>query len=310
MTVVRRLLIRAANNYDKDFKVVPINTNTPVEIDSDIGVFQVYVNTKKFDGSKPHLDNSLYELGDNVYLNGEPVDADVTDADELTKLVNSNMRINIKFTPKVPIKGSELIFGNDFTVPIRNHVPTTLLSTGLKFFQWFVNKTVRGDIYDDEPYLYGLALNSFTYLAVDTDGEPTQRLSGPASYLAHKPLMEFINYIENLNDNPDNTLKIPTTSNARRKFFLDVDNCDAFVFNEGTTYNLQFDTRFLKMEDSQYAVSIPTFGSKTFDVNVNNYANEHLNNFNFTVKQNGYEGVRYGTYGLVINFALLDEEGQ
>lgn len=62
------------------------------------------------------------------------------------------------------------------------------------------------------------------------------------------------------------------------------------------------------MSDSKYAVLIPTFGSKTFDIDVLKYANETLNNFNWIIKVDGYEGVGYGETGLVLNFALADEE--
>ena len=73
----------------------------------------------------------------------------------------------IEFTPNKDIKGSSLIFGNDFTYSIKEYVPATLLNTGLKIFNWFINDSIKGDAYTDKPYLYGPGLNSFTYMAID-----------------------------------------------------------------------------------------------------------------------------------------------
>ncbi|KAK6458949.1 uncharacterized protein RJT20DRAFT_10583 [Scheffersomyces xylosifermentans] len=305
MTTTKRLLIRASNSYDTDL-VVPVNTNIPLEIDSAIGKFKLLIIVKNFDGSKPHLANSLYNTGEKTYLNGEPIGPEVSDVDDLTKSLNPNLRVEVHFEPKEPINGSELIFGNDLSVPIKDYVPTTLLSTGLKFFSWFVNKTMRADIYSDKPFIYGLALNSFTYLSVNKsdDNELTQQLSPSKK----PPAVPFTNFKENLNENPDNILNIPESSTERVRYFLSLDKCKEFTFNKDTSYILQFDTNFIKMADSHYAVSIPTFGNRTFDIDVSSYANDKLNNFNWTIKLNGIDEVDTGTLGLVINFALLEEE--
>ena len=61
------------------------------------------------------------------------------------------------------------------------------------------------------------------------------------------------------------------------------------------------------MADSKYSVSIPTYGNSTFDIDVLRYANEKLDNFNWTIKQGGQDGVGHGRLGLIVNFALRDE---
>lgn len=306
-SVVKRLVIRVSSSYDlSNSQIVPINTNKPIDIESDIGVFSLVINIKDFDGAKPHISNSCYNLRDGKYLNGEPCEKKETiNVDHF----NPNLRFNINFKPKYPIKGSDLIFGNDFLVPIRNQIPTTLLSTGLKFFTWFINKTVRGDVYSDKPFIYGLALNSFSFLSINND-HAKSILEQNETTLAGKSSDEStdrLNLTENLNENIDNILKIPTKSLDRKKFFTTLSNCDDFVFNESTSYIFQFDTNYLKLADSKYAVSIPTYGNKTFDINVSSYANEELDNFNWTIKQGGIDAVGLGKIGLIINFALLNE---
>ncbi|CAI5755913.1 unnamed protein product [Candida verbasci] len=291
MSIIKRLFIKVSNSYDSNFQIVPVNTEQPIEIKSDIGVFKLIVNIKKFDGAKPHLSNSLYNIGDKKFLNNESID--YTPKEITNCQTTPNLRINIEYTPNQDIKGGELLFGNDFTYPIKDYVPTTLLSTGLKLFNWFINNTVKGDIYNEKPFLYGLALNSFTYLGINE--------SKPELVSDSKKGDEPVNSKENLNLQNEN---IPTDSIQRKKYFNTVEKCnDEFNFKKDQHYNLQFDTDFLKLGDSKYSVAIPTF-----DIDVGNYANETLNNVNWVVKKNGYDGVGQGELGLIINFALLDEE--
>lgn len=291
--MTKRLLIKASNNYNDGFQVVPVNTLIPIKIESEIGTFELIINIKNFDGSQKHKGNSLYNSGDRKYLNGESFTA----AKE-TETNESNLSFEVSFRPKFVIGGSDFIFGNDFTTPIKDHVPVTLLTAGLKFFNWFINSTVKGDIYSDKPYLYGPILNSCTYLGIN-DSIPFKYSKTDTS---KKKLPE------NLNSNFDNILKIPKLSLDRKKFFNKLSNCENFTFLETNSYKLKFDTNFIKLRDSQYSVSLPTYNNNTFDINVSNYANEHLNNFNWVIKYGGYDGLNSGTIGLVVNFSLIDEE--
>lgn len=314
--MVKRLVIKASNNYVDGFQIIPVNTGKPVRIESDIGVFTVAVNIADFDGShKVHQANSCYNLGDTKYLNQEPFDRlklDIKDDDSLklhdiesTKLYpGSHLNLIIGYRPKYNIKGDELLFGNDFTLPIRDHVPTTLLLTGLKFFTWFVNKTVKGDIYSDKPYIYGLALNSFTHLGLTNSALSYAKDIEEAGVKGTTPL----DFKENLIFNHNNNQKFPESAKGRIKWFHDGKKCSQFTYYDDTDYFMQFDTNFLKMGDSKYYVSLPTFGNKTFDIDVLKYANNVLDNVNWTIKQNGWAGVGEGNYGLVVNFSLIDED--
>ncbi|CAK9436229.1 uncharacterized protein LODBEIA_P07870 [Lodderomyces beijingensis] len=290
MAIVKRLFIKASSNYDTDFQIVPVNSDQPLEIKSDIGIFKLFVDIKQFDGAKEHLSNSLYNRKDQTYLNGEKVDAKPRELESAGP--DPNLRISIEFTPQDDIPGGELVFGNDFTYAIKEYVPTTLLSTGLRLFNWFINNTVTGDIYNEKPYLYGLALNSFSYVGINKL-EPSGIVNEKS-----KP----INYKENLNEYLQ---EIPEDSNGRIKFFNSREKCNEFVFKKDTNYDFRFDTDFLKLGDSKYLVSIPKF-----DLDVSRYANDTLNNVNWVIKQNGFEGVGQGKLGLVINFALSTEEDE
>lgn len=293
--MVKRLVIKASNNYNGEYQTVPINSLAPVKIILELGTFELLINIKNFDGSKPHKTNSLRNLGDKQYLNGEPKTGKEPEGLEDTK--QSNLSFEINFQPNQSVNGKDLIFGNDFTTPIKDSVPVTLLSAGLKFFNWFINSTVKGDIYNDKPYLYGPVLNSCTYMSID-DKIPFKYSTADTS---------SSKYPENLNDNIDNVLKIPGLSLDRKKFFNKLPTCENFVFLNSNAYKMKFDTNFIKMADSKYSVSLPTYNSNTFDIDVLSYANEKLNNFNWVIKCGGYDGVASGTVGLVVNFALVDE---
>lgn len=270
----KRLYITASNSYDSDKNIVPINTGKPVSIDSPIGKFEVEINIKNFDGAKPHLSNSYYNQNSSSLL--------IDDTARVTNPDVDNLVVKVYFTPSADLVSSSVIFGNDATYPIKEHIPVTLLSTGLKFFTWFINKTIKADINSNKPYLYGLAINSFTYVSKD--------------------------WSDSLKEVLDDS--IPSTSAERVKYFTNTKHSDDYTFTKGEKHLLQFNTSFVKMLDSKYAVSIPSFGSKTFDIDVSNYANDKLNNFNWVVKKDGTNGVGEGELGLIINFALRDEDDE
>lgn len=289
--MVKRLVIKVSNDYDSKFEYIPVNTLVPVSIESEIGKFELIINIKNFDGSQFHRANSLYNLGDDKYLDGKDF------ADSRNEYLQANLSFEVNFQPKFPIKGDELIFGNEFTTSLKEYVPTSLLSSGLKIFNWFINNTVKGDIYNQNPYLYGPILNSCTYMSI-TDQIPFKYSTVDSS----KQKLP-----ENLNENTDNIVKIPCLSLDRKKFFNKLSNCENFVFLDSSVYKLKFDTNLIKLQDSNYAVSLPTYKNKTLDINVSKYADDKLNNFNWIIKCGGYDGVGSGKIGLVVNFALIDE---
>lgn len=289
--MVKRLLIKASNNYDSGFQIVPVNTGKPLEIATGIGVFTLVVNIRGFDGCEHHKTNSCYNSGDIKYLDGserqEP--REVTNADGGP---HANVGLTMSFRPLLPIKGNELVFGNDITTPMYEYVPARILDLGLKFFTTFINRSTKGDFYGSKPYLYGLGLSTFTYAGILNGSRSEEKTVGE----------------ENLSDNIDNVLDIPHTPDKRKKFFSDLGHCESFVLNNDTNYVLEFKSNFMKMSDCTYAVSLPTFGHRTFDIDVSKYVNENLNNFNWVIKQGGLEGVDHGKTGLVVNFSLVDED--
>lgn len=299
--MIKRLVISASSDYSNERKLVPVNTNEPVILNSELGEVKLRVFIRNFDGANPHLSNSLYNVGDAAYLNAEPKKQGEQDERD-----QHNLRLAIDFKPKKDIKGNKLLFGNDFGVPIRDYVPSMLLSTGLKLFTKFINSTLRGDIYCDKPFLYGLVANSITYVTLNnTDKNGKEWPLPPANYGGKYGGGD---YEENLVENGDKDIKIPVGAGPRKGFFTNLKNCEHLTFRANQSYRFIFDTISVKVADSKYAICIPTIAGRTYDIDVSKYANDKLNNFNWVLKSDGYEGVGHGTTAMVLNFALVEEK--
>lgn len=268
---MKKLHILAAAGHNGPFETVGVNSGKPLVTESEVGKVEVLTYICDFDGCKQHADNSMHNAGDSQFLGGAKADVGAKRG--------GNLAIDLYFTPSSDVAGDALLFGNDCTTPVKDYVPALLLNTGLKFFSWWINPTVKGDVYADKPYLYGLALNSFS--VIGRDGEE-----------------------ENL---ASEELEVPSDSAHRIKFFSKKDQCEKFVFEKGHTYLLRFETNFISLKDSKYNIAIPTYGSLTFDIDVGHYANEHLDNANFVLKVGGIEGVDAGHDALVLKFAVVDE---
>ncbi|PVH16119.1 uncharacterized protein CXQ87_003983 [Candidozyma duobushaemuli] len=275
----KKLHITASTTYDDAFQTVPVNSGRALQFESDLGLVSVQIYIKDFDGSNKHTPGT-------------------EDGPETDNQSTPNFRLLITLKPSEAISGTQLLFGNECLTPVKDRVPVSLLSTGLKFFSWFINPSIKSDLYGDMPYLYGYALNSFSKINVrkditNTDGQDS--------------IVPSAGSTENLNEGLDNQ-DIPIKSEGRKKFFTNADNASKFTFLEGQTYTFQFDTDLIKLGNSQHKISIPTYGNRTLDIDVAQYANENLNNFNWVLKKDGMNGAKEGTIGLLINFALTVDD--
>lgn len=134
------------------------------------------------------------------------------------------------FTPHAAnISGQDLVFGNHFSHPIRQSLPYVfpLLLQALKW----IDPSIQGDVYSDEPWLYGPALASMT--AVSTN--PSR---------AGAVVQE------------DNGLGLDASE--RRKYFLDEGHRQEWAFKEGKTYGFGFSGPWLDF--NLFAVHLPGWG--------------------------------------------------
>lgn len=277
---MKKLIIQASNSYDGDPQVVPINSLDPIIITSEFGTFKLMISIKDFDGTKAHKHNSL---------------PNIKGLDELLPSLATgppNLCFDIQFIPNTDIGGDELLFGNDCRYPIREHVPITSLMAGLKLFNFFINNTLRGNLYHDKPFLYGPIVGAATYLSRDQ----------------HSQFPNEISVIDtSKNSITENLLPDYPVSKQRKKFFNKLLKCHEFTFKKSNAYHIKVDSNFISMSNSKYSINLPTFSSGRYVVDVGRHINDHFNNFNWVIKLNGQGAVDDGIIGLVVNFKVVDE---
>lgn len=289
--MTKRLLIQVATSQSEGSKVIPVNSGKYTSLSTPIGHFEVSVNIRNFDGSQKHKDNSFYNYGDTQVLENARIEKE----EDMKFKSLPNLRILMKFTPSKNIQGTRLLFGNEFPPLIDKHVPVSLISSGLKFFRWYVNPTIESNMHCKRPYIYSTALSGLSGIGIiDVNGDEDKLTS---SVLSGK---------ENLNTLAVNSKEtIPENSEERWKYFCDASHCENFVFRSDKTYFFVFETNLLKMRDSKYHVAIPTFGSKTLDIDVSKYAKPDLNNFDWVV--NAGDSNDDDNTGFILNFSLVEE---
>lgn len=287
--MTKRLLITALLDQDTNAVVIPVNSDTTTHIQSILGDFGIRVFIRDFDGSEPHRANSLLNVCDSHYLDGNPVNSK-SDAGNAEM---PNLRLVFEFNPKSKIEGPALSFGNNLEVPVKDYIPASLISTGLKFFNWFVTSKLQSDIYADTPYIYGSALNGFTFIK--------------AIPISQHDKPEPFGYIqEDMSPVSADGASIPIKAEDRKAFFSSSDNCKSFSFEPEFEYKFLFETNLLKLGNSNYSICIPVIGGKSFELDVGKYSNEKLSSFNWVL---GRDASSPDTLrGLRINFALVNED--
>lgn len=141
------------------------------------------------------------------------------------------------------------MFGNDFEHPIRDRLPP-LFDKAFGIVKWWIDPGLDGDVYGDEPYLYGALLSSINVLRIgdkkeergdDHEREPETAAPG-----------EAIVYTEGAHGTGEEVRKernIPAGSSQRQKFFLTEQNRKDFVFEKGREYQCDFFNPYLDFNE-------------------------------------------------------------
>lgn len=271
------LKISASTSYDEGFKIVPVNSETPITFNSQIGDVQLLLRIKDFVGSKDHDQN----LPSSVeYFKHNP---------------DSNISIQLSFTPKEDgITGDKLLFGNDFDYPIKDFLPYGT-STGLNLFKKYVDPSVYGDLYAEKPYLYGKALSSFNVINDKKTIDPEDKQGF------------FIKEDLENDEASSQKLLIPVESADRQRFFQDIKNLEGFVFKKGHTYNFDFFSGLVSLKNSDFNIKLPG----GFEINLSKYLNEKFSSVRYVLKKGSSSelGVEFGEPILVIKFELEELVG-
>jgi hypothetical protein len=129
------------------------------------------------------------------------------------------------------------VFGNDFDHPIRDRLPPGF-NTAFKIVKWLVDPGLDGDVYADQPYLYGPAASSVNTLHVRGNG----KVDGQPEHDAGLVFTEG-------GDEDGIALRkekgIPDTEAGRKKHFLNEGNRKDWEWEAGKTYGCDFFNPYL-----------------------------------------------------------------
>lgn len=143
--------------------------------------------------------------------------------------------IGFRFKPKKDINAEDLVFGNDFDHPIRDRLPPGF-NTALRIVKWMVDPGLDGDVYADEPYLYGPAASSFNVLYVGEGGEEEG---------VEEAGLLFEEGGDEEGEEHRGECGIPEGDAARKKHFLTEANRREWDWEEGRSYGCDFFNAYL-----------------------------------------------------------------
>lgn len=157
--------------------------------------------------------------------------------------------------PKQDIRGDHLVFGNDFEHPIRDRLPP-LFDKAFGIVKWWIDPGLEGDVYSDEPYLYGALLSSINVLRIGDKKESADAANGEADKgyenVGSGEEGEAVVYTEGADGTGEEVRKahnIPAGSSQRQKFFLTEQNRKDFTFEAGREYQCDFFNPYLDFNE-------------------------------------------------------------
>ena len=206
------LSVTAGPTYT-DQHPVPINTSTATHIASPAATTRLHVHIRDYRG---------------LPASSPPTSAFFAAAPH----ARARYALRFRFTPRRPLRGADLVLGNDFDHPIRARLPPGT-AQALQLVRWLVDPGLDGDVYADRPYLYGPLLSSVNVL----------RVGGGAGEDEAVAVMEEGAAAQGVAARE--AAGIPGEAAARQKWFLAAERRAAFTFEAGTEYGCDFFNPYL-----------------------------------------------------------------
>lgn len=228
------LHVTVGPTYDRStHKPIPVNSEKPIEI------------------STSHLDASIkMRIKDYRGLpKGSPSTSPYFSTPQHPY---DRYSISFSFTPKRSIPGHHLVFGNDFEHPIRDRLPP-LFDKAFGIVKWWIDPGLDGDVYGDEPYLYGALLSSINVLRIGAKDKKSLESEDAAVDNDNADSdADAVVYEEGAEGDGvavRDELNIPTASAQRQKHFLTESNRQAFQFEAGREYKCDFFNPYLDFNE-------------------------------------------------------------
>lgn len=218
------LSVTAGPSYT-DQKPIPINTAETTHISSPHLTANLQVHIQNYRGLPENSPKS------SPYFSKAPHEHDL-------------YSLHFSFTLKdADISGKDLVFGNDFDHPIRDKLPPGF-NQAFNLVKWFVDPGLYGDVYADEPYLYGPMLSSINVLRVGPkDDKEQEKVEEVRANAEEDTALE-----EGGDGDGEESRKemgVPETAAARKKHFLTEANLGKFTFEKGREYGCDFFNPYL-----------------------------------------------------------------
>ncbi|KAF2658513.1 DUF1769-domain-containing protein [Lophiostoma macrostomum CBS 122681] len=220
------LRVTAGSTYDTSkHEDVLVNSEKPVHITSDHLDAKIHIRIKDYRGL-PHGSPST-----SPYFSTPQHPYD-------------RYSIGFSFTPKRDIAGHHLVFGNDFDHPIRDRLPP-LFDKAFGIVKWWIDPGLDGDVYGDEPYLYGALLSSINVLRIGSTDQSTleNKTEGDA---------DAIVYTEGAEGDGVPVREehgIPGDAKQRQKYFLSEDKRKGYTFEAGREHKCDFFNPYLDFNE-------------------------------------------------------------
>ncbi|EUC41496.1 hypothetical protein COCMIDRAFT_8809 [Bipolaris oryzae ATCC 44560] len=234
------LRVTAGPTYDvSKHEAVPVNREKPVSILSDHIDAKVHMRIKDYRG----LPEGSPSTSPYFSTPQHPYD---------------RYSISFSFTPKQDIAGDKLVFGNDFDHPIRDRLPP-LFDKAFGIVKWWIDPGLDGDVYADEPYLYGALLSSINVFRIGSKKDEHSEDKGAEGEAQTEDDVEksgsegeVVVYEEGADGDGAAIRKeksIPDKAGARQKFFLSEQNRKDFTFEAGREYQCDFFNPYLDFNE-------------------------------------------------------------
>ncbi|KAK7517584.1 hypothetical protein IWZ03DRAFT_310116 [Phyllosticta citriasiana] len=158
--------------------------------------------------------------------------------------------ISFSFVPKADLPSADCVWGPDFDHPVRDRLPPGF-NYAFGIVKRFIDPGIECDAYADEPWLYGPALSCWFVLRVgDKVGQ-----QGDVPDIHESPALAEGG--DGDGEQVRKGLSLPTDADKRRKWFLDREHREAFVFEEGRAYQGDFFNPYLDF--NKFALRLPGF---------------------------------------------------
>ncbi|KAM7194375.1 Protein of unknown function (DUF1769) domain containing protein [Rhypophila sp. PSN 637] len=252
------LRVTAGPEYDIDKHVqVHVNKPDPVKIASDHMDIELNVRVQGYKGLPPnspstsaYFDHEPHAYNQDQYSiafrftpkrpksdsskpsNGKASNGNATESDEKEEIDG--------------IPATDLQFGNDFDHPIRDRLPPGI-NAGMNILKWFVDPGLEGDVYADNPYLYGPALSSFNVVHI---GQGTHDASRGGLWFEEGASSDE-------GEEYRKKLGCPGDGKARQKWALKSESKEAWVWGYEKTYGVDFFNPYVDF--GELSIRLPGF---------------------------------------------------